>query len=374
MLEQYFGMKHRYPEALLLSRVGDFYEAYGDDAETIARALSIALTSKEAGGGRRVAMAGVPHHALDGYLAKLVAQRRVVALAEQLEPPVPNKLVRRDVVRVVTPGTLLEEHILERSAHNYLAAVTAIDDVVAVAHADVSTGHVAATAFDGDAALDDALAEIARIDPAELVADVPADVRATLESALDAARTRITAPVLALVGERVRDPIDAFSLDASLAMHRALDALGAFVRRVSVQSSEGATLREARFYRQATFLALDPNTRKNLELTKALGANARATLLATIDRTRTAMGSRLLGRWILGPLVDAAAIGARADCVEVARARRVAPPRTAGRPARVLRSGADRAEGAVPSRAAAGSRVTAPDALAARSDRRRVAR
>ena len=114
MLEQYFGMKHRYPEAILLSRVGDFYEAYGDDAETIARALSIALTSKEAGGGRRVAMAGVPHHALDGYLAKLVAQRRVVALAEQLEAPVPNKLVRRDVVRVVTPGTLLEEHILEK--------------------------------------------------------------------------------------------------------------------------------------------------------------------------------------------------------------------------------------------------------------------
>ena len=83
MLEQYFGMKHRYPEAILLSRVGDFYEAYGEDAETIARALSIALTSKEAGGGRRVAMAGVPYHALDGYLSKLIAQRRVVALAEQ---------------------------------------------------------------------------------------------------------------------------------------------------------------------------------------------------------------------------------------------------------------------------------------------------
>jgi len=316
MLEQYFGMKHRYPEAILLSRVGDFYEAYGDDAEQIARALSIALTSKEAGGGRRVAMAGVPHHALDGYLAKLVAQRRVVALAEQLEAPVPNKLVRRDVVRVVTPGTLLEEHILDRSAHNYLASITALDDVIALAHADISTGHVAATAFDGEAALDDVLAEIARIDPAELVADVPADVRAALESALDADRTRITAPVLALVGERTREPLDGFSLDSSVAMHRALDALGAFVRRVSVQSNGGATLREAQLYRQATFVALDPNTRKHLELTKALGANARATLLATIDRTRTAMGSRLLGRWVLAPLVDRDEIAARADCVE----------------------------------------------------------
>ena len=316
MLEQYFGMKHRYPEAILLSRVGDFYEAYGEDAETIARALSIALTSKEAGGGRRVAMAGVPHHALDGYLAKLVAQRRVVALAEQLEAPIPNKLVRRDVVRVVTPGTLLEEHILERSAHNYLAAITAYDDVIALAHADISTGHVSATAFDGESALEDVLAEIARLDPAELVADVPGDVRAALGASLENAQTRIAAPVLAAVAERAREPIDGFSFDASLAMHRALDTLGNFVRRVSVQTNGGPALREPQFYRQATFLALDPNTRKHLELTKALGANVRATLLATIDRTRTAMGSRLLGRWVLAPLVDAGAIGARADAVE----------------------------------------------------------
>src|SRR5580658_10446981 len=89
MLEQYFGMKNRHPEAVLLSRVGDFYEAYGEDAETIARALQIALTSKEAGGGKRVAMAGVPHHALAGYLARLVQQRFIVALAEQLEAPQP---------------------------------------------------------------------------------------------------------------------------------------------------------------------------------------------------------------------------------------------------------------------------------------------
>jgi DNA mismatch repair protein MutS len=300
----------------LLSRVGDFYEAYGDDAETIARALSIALTSKEAGSGRRIAMAGVPHHALDGYLAKLVAQRRVVALAEQLEAPVPNKLVRRDVVRVVTPGTLIEEHILERTAHNYLAAVTVLDDVVALAHADISTGHLAATAFDGESALDDALAEIARLDPAELVADVPSAVRAALARALENAKTRIAPAVLAVVDDRPRDPVEGFSPDASLAMHRALDALAAFVRRVALPQGDGAPLGVPAFYRQAAFLALDPNTRKHLELTKALGANPRATLLATIDRTRTAMGSRLLGRWLLAPLVQRAAIEARLDAVE----------------------------------------------------------
>jgi DNA mismatch repair protein MutS len=315
MLEQYFGMKGRYPEAILLSRVGDFYEAYGEDAETIARALAIALTSKDAGNGRKVAMAGVPHHALDGYLAKLVAQRRVVALAEQLEAPIPNKLVRRDVVRVVTPGTLLEEHILDRGAHNYLAAITAHDDVIALAHTDISTGHVAATAFDGDGALEDVLAELARLDPAELVADVTGDIRAALESALENATTRLTTPVLAAVGVRAREPVDGFSLDASMAMHRALDALGAFVRRVSVQQGDDAGTREPRFYRQATFLALDPGTRKHLELTRAIGSNPKATLLATIDKTRTSMGSRLLGRWLLAPLLQADAIDARLDCV-----------------------------------------------------------
>jgi DNA mismatch repair protein MutS len=316
MLEQYFGMKAKHPEAILLSRVGDFYEAYGADAETIARVLSIALTSKEAGAGRRVAMAGVPYHALDGYLAKLVAQRRVVALAEQLEAPVPNKLVRRDVVRVVTPGTLIEEHLLERGVNNFLAAITVYDDVVALAHADISTGHALATAFGGEGALDEAIAEILRLDPAELVADVPEYLRTEVASALEGARTRIATPLLAMVDGRVRDLVAGFSRDESLAMYRALDALGAFVRRAGFAQSGGEALRAPRFYVQSTFLALDPNTRKHLELTKALGANPRATLLATIDRARTAMGSRMLGRWVLAPLVDRAAVAERGDCVE----------------------------------------------------------
>jgi DNA mismatch repair protein MutS len=312
MLEQYFGMKSRHPEAILLSRVGDFYEAYGEDAETIARALAIALTSKEAGGGKRVAMAGVPYHALDGYLAKLVAQRRVVALAEQLEAPIPNKLVRRDVVRVVTPGTLVEEQLLERTSNNYLAALTAIDDVIALAHADISTGYCAATAFSGESAVDDVLAELARIGPAEIVADVGPTVRDLLASAFEASGARITAPLIAAVDARPRDTIAGFSLDDSVAIHRALDTIAAFLRRTG--APEGA-LRAPSFYAQSAFVNLDPNTRKHLELTKALGANPQATLLATLDRTRTAMGSRMLARWLLAPLVTRDGIAARADAV-----------------------------------------------------------
>ena len=313
LLEQYFGLKARHPDAILLSRVGDFYEAYGDDAKTIAQALQIALTSKEAGGGQRVAMAGVPHHALDGYLAKLVQQQRVVALAEQLEVPIPNRLVRRDVTRVVTPGTLVEDHLLERGVDNYLCALTLSGDALALAYADVSTGRVAATAYCGDSVVDEMLAELSRLGPAEIVAEIPEELRRAVAAQLP--NVRVTAPPLTAVETRERFQVVGFSLDESLAMQRSLDALRAFVRRVGF-SGEGGVLRDPEFYRARAFMALDANTRRHLDLTKAGGQNPRATLLATLDRCRTAMGSRLLGRRLVAPLVDRAAIAERADRVE----------------------------------------------------------
>ncbi|MEO6913859.1 MAG: DNA mismatch repair protein MutS, partial [Candidatus Baltobacteraceae bacterium] len=313
MLEQYFGMKARHPEAILLSRVGDFYEAYGEDAQTIARALSIALTSKDAGGGKKVAMAGVPHHALSQYLARLVAQRWIVALAEQLEVPQANKLVRRDVVRIVTPGTIIEEQLLDGKQNNYLAAITSAEQTFALAYADISTGFCAATAFLSDNAYEELIAEVGRIGPAEVVADLPSDLRATMSGALEALGARIAAPNLSAVESRERGPIDGYSYDEALSMHRALDALGAFVKRTGVTSGEA--LNAPQYYRHQTFLALDPQTRKNLELTKALGANPKATLLATLDKCATSMGSRMLARWILAPLVDHLEIEVRQGCV-----------------------------------------------------------
>jgi len=315
MLDQYFGMKARHPEALLLSRVGDFYEAYGEDAETVARALSIALTSKEAGSGRRVAMAGVPHHALAQYLQRLVDQRWIIALAEQLELPQPNKLVRRDVVRIITPGTLIEENLLDNKQNNYLAAVTLVGDTFALAYADISTGRAAATAVDGDDAYEELLSEIERVGPAEIVADVPANVRSTMSSDLQGVGARLVTSGLSAVEQRDRTAFSGFSLDASLAMHQALDALLAFVRKTGVTSGDALSAPE--YYRRQTFVALDAQTRKNLELARAQGASAKATLLATLDRCVTAMGSRMLSRWILAPLVDSAQIKARADCVQV---------------------------------------------------------
>ncbi len=318
MLEQYFGMKARHPEAVLLSRVGDFYEAYGEDAETIARSLSIALTSKEAGRGKRVAMAGVPHHALSQYLSRLVAQRFIVALAEQLEIPQPNKLVRRDIVRVVTPGTLIEDQLLQGSQNNFLAAVSAQGETLGLAHADVSTGVCASTAFAGEDAYDELVAELTRLAPAEVIADLPPGMRQLIAVALEECGTRVAPASLAPVDARERSQIGGFSVEESLSMHRAADALIAFLRRTGVAGLRNgdSPLQTPSFYRQQTFLQMDRNTRKNLELIKALGANPQATLLGTLDKCGSAMGTRLLTRWILAPLVDRAAIERRQRFVE----------------------------------------------------------
>jgi len=265
-------------------------------------------------------MAGVPHHALPQYLSRLVNERFVVALAEQLEPPRPNKLVRREVVRIVTPGTLIEDQLLDGKQNNYLAAISAVDDTFGIAYADVSTGYCAATALSGEDAYESLLGELGRVSPAEVVADLSPALRTALSGAMENG-VRVTAPVLSAVEQRERRPLSGFSLDESLAMHRALDALIGFVRRTGVASTEYDALdipplRAADFYRRQTFLALDRNTRKNLELTHALGANPKATLLGTLDKTATSMGSRLLARWILAPLMDRCKIEERQGFVQ----------------------------------------------------------
>ena len=171
-------------------------------------------------------MAGVPHHALAQYLTRLVAQRFIVALAEQLEVPQPNRLVRRDVVRLVTPGTLVEESMLDGRENNYLAAVAAVEGTLALAHADVSTGFCASTALSGEHAYEELLAELGRIAPAEIVADLAADLRAMMAPAVEALGARLASPPLGVVEVRPRGQLDGFSHDESLAVHRALDALG----------------------------------------------------------------------------------------------------------------------------------------------------
>ena len=269
-------MKAKHPEAILLSRVGDFYEAYGEDAETIARALQIALTLKEAGGGKRVAMAGVPHHALDGYLAKLVQQRLVVALAEQLEVPVPNSWCGATSCASSRRARRSKINCSKRNEHNYLAARSGRRRRSALAHADVSTGYCAATALSGETRYDDVLAELARLDPAEIVADVRPSVAPRSAVRWRTGRTRIVAPPLDRRSRRGR----AGRSTGSRSTNRSRSiARSTRWRRSSGGSAyrmaNGRRVRPPAFYSQNAFLALDANTRKHLELHQSAGQQPR---------------------------------------------------------------------------------------------------
>ncbi|MCH7999646.1 MAG: hypothetical protein IIA91_09230 [Chloroflexi bacterium] len=177
---QYLDIKRRYPHAILFFRLGDFYETFDQDAETIARELEIVLTSRPVG-KERVPLAGIPHHALDSYLARLIAKGYKVAICEQMEEAGKGKkLVERQVVRVVTPGTLVEENLLQRGTNNYLAALAPGDGQAGLAYVDVSTGEFACTQVAAEAAA----AELDRLSPAELLlpqgTSPPDGVKATL--------------------------------------------------------------------------------------------------------------------------------------------------------------------------------------------------
>ncbi len=322
LIAQYLALKEQYPEALLLARVGDFYEAYGDDAEDLARSLHIICTSKEAGKAGRIAMAGVPHHSVDSYLARLMRQRRVVAIAEQMEAPDGKTLVRREIVRVLTPGTVLEDQFLAAEKENYLCAVARAGGMTAIAYADVSTATAALTVVDDD---DGLAAELGRIAPSEVV--VAGDREALHVTPLVGPDCRVAAfgevldsPELqngSARGARPRtNTVDAFSLDERPAAAAALDMLRRYLNRLHLDGDAIAESVGVRALAGARTLVLDPSTRRHLDIVAASGDNAKASLLSVLARTKTAMGSRLLSRRLCAPSVDVAEIRDRHEHVE----------------------------------------------------------
>jgi DNA mismatch repair protein MutS len=318
LIAQYLALKEQYPEALVLARVGDFYEAYGDDAEDLARSLHIICTSKEAGKAGRVAMAGVPYHSVDSYLARLMRQRRVVAIAEQMEPPDGKTLVRREIVRVLTPGTVLEDQFLAAERENYLCAVTRAGGKTAIASADVSTATAALVVVDDD---DGLAAELGRIAPSEVV--VADDREALHVTPLVGANCRVAAFAVAAEAEaahRLR-AFDAFSLDEQPAAASALDLLRRYLNRLHLDGDAIARSAGIGASAGARTLVLDPSTRRHLDIVASSGDNAKASLLGVLARTKTPMGARLLARRLCAPSVDLAEIRARHEHVEALVAR-----------------------------------------------------
>ncbi|MGI6036450.1 MAG: DNA mismatch repair protein MutS [Limnochordia bacterium] len=325
MLKQYLEVKKQHPDALLFFRLGDFYEMFGEDAEIGARELSITLTSREAGKGRRLPMCGVPHHAADRYVATLVGKGYKVAICEQMEDPKTAKgVVHREVVRLVTPGTVTDDEMLEAKSNNYLAAISKGAQGYGLAYTDITTGEFVGTECTGSEAQALLVDEIARLQPAEvLLAPELEDLKDTLQQ----------------VGEPITFNIcseDAFSYDraciALMEQFQCSSLIGfGCERHILCTSAAGAVLdylhttqktvlshlQSLRIYSTQKYMVLDPVTRRNLELTSTLRTDQKqGSLLGVLDETMTAMGGRVIRQWLDQPSMDLAEINGRLEGVE----------------------------------------------------------
>jgi DNA mismatch repair protein MutS len=312
MMRQYFGIKSDYPDMLVFYRMGDFYELFFDDAKRAAALLDITLTARGKTGGNAIPMCGVPYHAMEGYLAKLVRQGESVAICEQIGDPATSKgPVERKVTRVVTPGTLTDEALLSAHRDNLVAAVYASGARIGIAWLDLSAGRFHLTEAPDNEAL---LAEIERLRPTEMIvdeeqgfADAFADtIRVTRRPPwhfeLDSA-TRLLCKQFA-----TRD-LRGFGCE-NLAC--GIAAAGALLQYVSdTQKAALPHLQSIQVERRSDALIMDGPTRRNLELEQSLSGQDQLTLAGVMDRCQTAMGSRLLRRWIQRPLRDTNTLKAR---------------------------------------------------------------
>lgn len=335
LMRQYRDIKRGYPEAILFFRVGDFYEMFYEDAQVASRLLSIALTSRDKHSPDPVPLCGVPYHAATGYIAKLLKTGRTVALCEQVEDPKLAKgLVRREVVRLYTPGTLVDTEMLSPAESNYLAAlslqpVSAQPAVIGLAAIDVSTGEFWVTELHGPRAVALALDELARLDPREVL--FPAGLDHDAAAWLDQIKgTRVCERPAASFDRRqsARSLLDQFrvqSLDAfgCADLTVGLEAAGAVLHyfRETQPAAPLDHIRRMMVRRSHDAMHLDAATLRNLEILKpmAFGDSApesRSTALAAVlDRTVTAMGSRLLRQWLIRPLIQCEPIRTRLDAV-----------------------------------------------------------
>ncbi len=302
-MQQYLEIKRDHEDAVLFFRMGDFYEMFFEDAERASEILDIALTSRNRNEPNPIPMCGVPYHSARRYIARLLESGQRVAMCEQVElPGAGSRLARRAVTRVVTPGTTLDEETLVPERSNYLAGIACVGITWGMAITDFSTGEVRVT----EAASREALEE-------ELMALAPTEVVAAAgvgESALEALRAALPGCMIDPATESAAMPASGLPA-AAAAAHICL--LG-YVERT--QGEHTAHLREPVYYETGSFLRLDAATLRNLELLESSQGVARGSLVSVIDRSVTAMGKRLIRRWLVSPLAEAAAIGERLDAVE----------------------------------------------------------
>jgi DNA mismatch repair protein MutS len=301
---QYLKIKRSYPQAIVFFRLGDFYETFDEDARLVSKELEITLTSREMGKGQRYPMAGIPHHALDNYLSKLINKGYKVAICEQMSEPKPGRgIVEREVVRVVTPGTVTEPNLLETRANNYLASVVAEGDEVGIAYIDITTSEFATTQLPAEKAQ----LELERLRPSELLlprsSQPPPPSLSFPVTPLDDRWFELDTAQQTLLNTFGASTLEGYGC-AQLPL--AIRAAGSIIHYLE-QTQKGALgqINSLSTYSTESFMTLDAQTRRNLELFQSsrLGLTA-GSLLSVIDLTKTPMGGRLLKKWLGQPLLD----------------------------------------------------------------------
>jgi len=325
MVRQYNAIKARYPNYVVMFRMGDFYEMFNEDAQTASRMLGIALTKRPWGDGGSMPLAGVPYHAVEGYLAKFIRAGQKVAICDQTEDPKTAKgLVKREVTRIVTPGTILESEILDAKTHNFLASIFEQKDAWGLAVTDLSTGSFEIAQFSGPNAQRQIFSEAGRLQPAEIL--LPDSFRKRegqwRDPMLQTTLTWLpeTDYAHASARRRLLEQFEVQSLEGYGAerLAAAVGAAGALVQYL--RDTQLAALRpitHLSVYNPTDYLVLDFTTQRSLELVQSLHGGGRlGTLIEVLDHTRTAMGSRMLRQWLLQPLKQPDAIRKRLDAVE----------------------------------------------------------
>ena len=322
MMKQYLDVKAEYEDHILMYRLGDFYECFFEDAVIASRELELTLTSRDCGDGKRAAMCGVPFHKSDVYVGRLVERGIKVAICEQVSDPKESQgLVRREVTRVVTPGTVTDASLLTDGKNNFLMAICLGSNGAGVAAADISTGEISATFLSGKDLLTLIRNEIGAYQPAEIIMNCKADEMPGIAAF---AKERFSSLVSDGVNrlftyERSKELCRRhFGDDASkLTETELLMASGALLSYIAeTQKTDVAFARGVNVYTRGQYLDLDLNTIRNLELVEAMRIKSkRGSLLWVLDKTKTAMGARLLNSWVLRPLVDPARISHRQSAV-----------------------------------------------------------
>ena len=348
MLSQYRQIKARFPDAIVLFRLGDFFETFEDDARIAARELELVLTSRSFAKGVRLPMAGVPHHHVQSYIAKLIDRGYKVALVEQLEDPKKTKkLVKRDVIRVITPGTVVEDALLRAKSENYLAAIVrnphpnplpsktgegAREGAFGLALIDLSTGEFATTQIEGTDAESKLFDELQRVQASEFVLPPALVNDEHFVARLKVIRAARLSPIedqLCEIETARHTLLDHFHVKTLAGfgcehLPLAIAAAGAALAYLKSNQPHNENtspllhLNQLWTFSLAEYMTLDIATRRNLELTSALQAdgNSPRSLFGVLDHTVTAMGARLLKRWVQQPLLDLDQIHARLDAVD----------------------------------------------------------